>query len=301
MIKCNCSVKSHQNSQLIPGLVQEWGLIDSNLQAFKQKLIDHENASLVQQEMHQEDKRLIVSNDLQGNSQVMAPSQKHKEIIASKRPSVKADEMMVVTWVASHNLMSHSMGVWDLASLYEMAKKFPAGIGRPLQCDHEWYEMSTVKGFIFDSRLLRSNQAPDTVIEGEPEFVEINQEIVASEGYYSLELDTAIPVNSEFGMAVASGLIGDCSTGGLRENVFYCPICSKSQGRMVDFFKDADICPHIPPLPMMSWFYDFNDPEIQKILAPYYIRGGFKVAIELSAVVKGDLPGAEIMYPLLSN
>jgi hypothetical protein len=285
LIRCNCATHA-------PELLKEWDVLDHNIQAFKNTLIELEKAGQKNLAYAMNDEVLTVPQQVQG----MAPSSRHREIISSKRPIVNLDQMMVVTWVASHNLMSHSMGVWDLESLYAMAERFPAGMGKPLQCDHEWYEMDAVKGFIFDSRLIRSNQAPDEVISGQPDFVDINNEIVSEQGYYSLELDTAIPIDSEFGRAVASGLAGDCSTGGLRDSVFYCPICTKSQGKPIDFFEDADICPHIPPLPYMSWFYDFSDPEIKKILAPYYIRGGFKVAIELSAVVTGDLPGAQILY-----
>lgn len=286
LIRCNCSAHA-------PELLKEWDLLDRDIQSFKNKLIELEStqAKPITQAMEGEEP-LVIPQELKP----MMLTDRHKEIITGKRPTVNVDNLMVVTWVASHNLMSHSMGVWDLESLMVMAQKFPAGIGRPLQCDHEWYEQDSIQGFIFDSRLTMSSVAPDEVLAGDPDFVDINEEIVASDGYYALELDTAIPMDSEFCEMVMGGRVGDCSTGGLRDNVFYCPICSKSQGRNVDFFKDADICPHIPPLPYMSWFYDFDDPEIQKILAPYYIRGGFRVAIELSAVVTGDLPGAQILY-----
>ena len=259
-----------------------------NLDKFKQHLSD----SIAEALNATSDLLVVPQVEIQQN--ISAPNDEQLQVINSKLPRpVEPGELTVVTWVASHNLLSHSMEVWDLDSLQAMAKGFPQGLGCPLQRDHDWYTVEMNEGFIFDSRLTRSSAAPDEIVNAEPGFSEHNLKIIGRDGYVSLELDTAIPTESPFLKAIMHGKISQCSTGGMRTDALYCPLCSESQGKPVDFFKD-DSCPHIPPLPYMSWWYDFDDPEIRKLLAPYYIRGGFTTAIELSAVVKGDLPGAQL-------
>ena len=227
------------------------------------------------------------------------PNDRQLQIINSKLPqSVNPEDVGVATFAASHNLISLSKGVWDIGSLQAMARSFPEGKGRPFEINHDWENVNSVVGFIFDARLMKSDRAPRSVSHAQSgKFAKENKKIVDRDGFIWLEIDVAYDAQSDFARRVKMGTVGDVSTGGLKDpNGIACPICTEEQGQMIQCFTD-DRCEHIPPLPMLEWFLDFEDEEIQKRMMPYYIRNGFHTAIEVSSVIKGDLPGAEIVIP----
>ena len=199
---------------------------------------------------------------------------------APKGITQTADRFVSVPMMASHNLMSFSNGVWDEPSLEAMARLFP---GKPAQLNHSWDEVQDSVGLIYDAFLVRSMDAPNNILNAS-DFFNINRQIVAKDGFIGLVIMAAFPVESAVVDAIAQSRARGVSTGGLTTGEYGCPLC--------DLSFENENCPHIPPHPMLLHFYG-NDPDMN--FAPYYERRGFHTAIEISLVVTGNLPGAEVL------
>jgi len=210
------------------------------------------------------------------NADQLAKVQAH----APKGINYTADRFVSVPIMASHNLMSYSNGVWDTDSLEAMARQFP---GKPAQLNHNWDDVQDSIGLIYDAFLLRSMDAPTHILNA-ADFFDINRQIVAKDGFIGLIIMAAFPVESAAVDAIAQSRARGISTGGLTSGEYGCPLCELS-------FEDAN-CPHIPPHPMLLHLYG-SDPDMN--FAPYYVRQGFHTGIEVSLVVSGNLPGAEVL------
>lgn len=210
------------------------------------------------------------------NPEQLAKIQTH----APKGITQTADRFVSVPMLASHNLMSYSNGVWNLDSLEAMARLFP---GKPVELNHNWDEIQDCTGLLYDAFLVKSMDAPAHILNA-ADFFDINRQIVAKDGFIGLIIMAAFPVESAVVDAIAQSRARGVSTGGLTTGEYWCPLCDLS-------FEDAN-CPHVPPHPILLHFYG-NDPNMD--FAPYYIRCGFHTAIEISLVVSGNLPGAEVL------
>lgn len=197
-------------------------------------------------------------------------------------PRIETHEVVSIPFIASDNLMSRSYGVWETDSLYTMAKLFP---GRPLELDHRHDQVEKSVGFIYDSAIIRSNNAPTSLLNIAGNF-DINRQIVARDGFVQLVLYTCVEATSEVVSGVRFRRLGDVSTAGYTTGEYTCPLCSIS-------FNNPS-CPHFIP----DWwsFMLARHGEIDAdLIAPYYIRGSFMDAIELSLCVCGNLPGASLI------
>ena len=204
---------------------------------------------------------------------------------APKGVTYTADQFISVPMLASHNLMSFSNGVWDGASLEAMARLFP---GKPAQLNHEWDEVEDCIGLLYDAFLVRSMDAPANILNAS-DFFDVNRQIVAKDGFVALIVMAAFPVESAVVDAIAQSRARGVSTGGLTTGEYWCPTCNLSFER--DPSREVN-CHHAPPHPILLYLYG-DDPSVE--FAPYYIRMGFHTAIEMSLVVSGNLPGAEVL------
>lgn len=194
-------------------------------------------------------------------------------------PPIKETEVISIPFIASDNLVSRSLGAWDIDSLHSMAKLFP---GRALTLDHRWEQVEKTVGFIYDAAIIQSLDAPAELLTAAGNF-DLNRQIVGKNGFTQLILYTAVEISSP----VVSGLrfrrLGDVSTGGFTNGDLICPLCETS--------FDHKHCPHYIPdfwsTRMAEWGEIDGD-----LIAPFFIRTGFIDAVELSLVLCGNLPGA---------
>lgn len=197
-------------------------------------------------------------------------------------PPIEATEVISIPFVASDNLVSRSLGAWDIDSLHSMAKLFP---GRALTINHDWDNVQHTVGFIYDGTVLRTVDAPPELLNKAGNF-DLNRQIIGANGLAQLILYTCVEATSP----VVSGLrfrrLGDVSTGGFTSGELICPLCQTS-------FGDKH-CPHyIPNLyTMLAAEWGEIDPAL---VAPYFIRTSFMDAVELSLVLCGNLPGASVV------
>lgn len=211
------------------------------------------------------------------------PSEGQLDLINGLRPAgsepFTADQVVSVPFLASHNLMSYSRGVWDIESaLAPMAALYP---GAPLILDHAWYGVESSQGFIYDSALIRAPFAP-AAIANAGEWAEINRGILARDGFAGLLLWAAVPLDRPILGKVLDGSISSVSTGSMVGDM-WCPDCDKSLWW----------CPCIIP-------WGFSAATIRRLrdrdyqVPDYYIRRDTFGVIELSLVVSGNLPGAGV-------
>ena len=150
-------------------------------------------------------------------------------------PPIDGDEVISIPFLASDNLVSRSLGAWDVASLEMMAKLFP---GRALTLDHKWEQVEKTVGFVYDAAIIRQQQVPPALLNKAGNF-NLNRQIVAKDGLIQLILYTCVEATSP----VVSGLrfrrLGDVSTGGFTNKTPGCPLCETS--------FDDPACPHYIP------------------------------------------------------
>jgi hypothetical protein len=113
---------------------------------------------------------------------------------------------------------------------------------------------------------------------------DIDREIIQKEGYYQLVAYFAIQSDYEEASDVRYGRRYDVSIGGMSIADFICPICECS------FMKDS--CPHYMPTDSIGQMITRDE---MNLIAPYYIRGQFTDAVEISFVVEGNCPQASII------
>lgn len=197
-------------------------------------------------------------------------------------PPIEADEVISIPFIASDNLVSRSLGAWDIDSLHCMQRLFPS---RPLTINHEWEQVEKVVGFIYDAVVIMRPDAPPALLNKVGNF-DLNRQIVARNGFAQLVLYTCVEATSP----VVSGLrfrrLGDVSTGGFTNKSPGCPLCETS-------FDDPD-CPHYIPDFWTMMMAEYGEIK-EELIAPYFIRQGFVDAVELSLVLCGNLPGASVV------
>jgi len=234
-----------------------------------------------------------------------APTPQQLSLMNGFKPKGMADyqseEMITIPWLASHSLMQHGGGCWTPEALLEMTFMAP---GRPVLLDHNWDNTTASQGFIYEAHLMKVDSA---AIELTPElesivwasaggYVSNNLDIIRRNGgAYLMILETAHTVDSSFVEDVRFGRVRSCSTGCLLsgEDNYICPICSDSAKDYISF--DHEDCPHLMNSPFLSWFVDVENPEVQKLIAPYHMKNGVSDYVEVSAVSVPGLPGAGIL------
>ena len=236
------------------------------------------------------------------NWRMGTPSEGQLALINRYKPrgmdNYQSNELVTIPWLASHSLMQHGGGCWSPEAVMEMAFMAP---GNPVLVDHNWDEVGASHGYIYEAHIVEVESAVLTaggsdfdpiVWASAGSYVENNLDILRRNGSGMIMiLETAHQAGSAFVEAVKFNRIRACSTGCMMSSDGYvCPTCTDSQGEYVGFSDDR--CPHIMPSPFLSWFVDVDNPEIQKLIAPYYIKHGIQDFIELSAVVAPGLPGA---------
>lgn len=198
---------------------------------------------------------------------------------------------------ASDNFVNRSGRKWHMSILQQMASDYP---GQSLLFDHEWESSEDAIGFIFDSQLVVTPNAPNDCIQS-PGRTALNQQILADEGYACVY--TACCVKADQMQAVVQGIqdnrLNDVSTGGLLSGIkTICPNCSKALGRDVTFNErngKGYTCPHLIPSMWSALFYDDDMDEDEVGYADYLILDGIHDTIELSLVNSGNLPAASVM------
>lgn len=198
-------------------------------------------------------------------------------------PEYEASEIMVVTMRASHNLLHKSFNVWTPESLLAMAQQYP---GRPLELNHDWYDVASTVGFVFDAQLMSIPQVRPECGTVSPE---INRDIVSKYGYYELYLQAAIEAGTPIHEGIRFRRLSSVSTGTMNVPALKCPTCNTSYSNPA--------CPHIPNTDFVRYLIANNQLSDEQLLlvSPYNLIGEIRFAEECSLVNSGNLPGAEIL------
>ena len=207
------------------------------------------------------------------------------------------DEIVSVPLMASNNLLWRSNGIWSPNALMTLAALFQRDAADGHR-DHWWSSTDKVYGFVYSSQLFISSEAPDdmlgrgNVMKGyltDPDTRAIDQEIVNRDGYIQLVLHVAVQSSLPVVDAFRFRRIGDVSIGCLTDGKYICPIDGTYFGS-----KSYMRCEHGHYMPHWLVRY-FVDDEEQNMIAPYYIRDGVTDAIEVSSVIAGDVPAANVV------
>jgi hypothetical protein len=216
--------------------------------------------------------------------------------------STTAEDWFVFSAIASDNLISRSYRKWHLNMLTQIADGLK---GRPFLLDHEWDDAEETVGFIFDSKLVKLS-TPIMAAVNQPMKTAMNQAIVSLEGHHMVICSIAAsPLKTK--SAVTGRTYQSVSTGGLMQAIkMICPNCSATYGREVTFTeRDKNgkyTCPHLVP---SEWSYGRSQDDDRDVYedddfpppsyADYLILDGVFDGVELSAVVAGNLPYAQII------
>jgi hypothetical protein len=196
-------------------------------------------------------------------------------------------EVYTVPLLASNNLMHSSLAVWDKTALETMVASY---LGKDLMMDHSWDDSLKDFGFVYDAELWHipkpSNESISRILVESPS-PDIDKEIIDRDGLYQVVCYAAIEASHPLVSEIKYRRKADVSIGGHFRGDYICPLCESS-------FSDED-CPHYPPVFPFTWFADPED------LAPYYIRAGEVVSLELSFVFSGNCVQAGIISENLNN
>ncbi len=194
-----------------------------------------------------------------------------------------ADEVITVPFYASDNLLSFSNGAWTVDSLEEMAEVL---IGKSFILDHDWDDISTSQGKIYDAQIITTANAPVDVLQVGDMF-DINARIVAHNGYSRLILHVYFEATLPIVNAIRFGRVDQVSTGLLCDpDGYICPNCSEEEGQEIRFTDRT--CPHDIPIPLLLMLADWmGDEEFN--FADFYYRSGITHGVELSAIVCANL------------
>ena len=223
------------------------------------------------------------------------PTKRQMELISSLSVphlgEVSADELAVVSFIAADNLMNRSASKWDLTALKKIPNMLKKGL--PLMLNHDWDNISSIAGIIFDGKTVRSANTDGRELNriislsGAEQF---NREIILNEGYWTAQVSAAIPLNTFDYVQktyVENPILRGIRLGyyrfvscGFHMYELHCPLCNTS-------FMDRK-CPHVPPSTIGE-----TDPD--GIIAPYAIRKKLTDMGELSLVTIPNLPGAEVI------
>jgi ribosomal protein L32 len=248
------------------------------------------------EEMRKDLNRIIgdSENPIQLNSLTIPNDSQLLKINQSIGWESESSNWLIVNFRASDNLVNRSYRKWHLNTLNLMNSKC---VGNPLLVDHEWFESTSGCGFIIASELRKSNVLPEYQKLG---YEEINQKIIAKEGYVELILTAAIPTieaNKGWIDAIKNRVVNSCSTGGeISRARLICPHCSETHGREVLFTEinklGEYVCPHLAPN-SYTMYMDSDDDSYQ--VADYMELDGDYENLELSLCHIGNLPNAKII------
>ncbi len=183
-------------------------------------------------------------------------------------------DIIVETIVATDNLISRSKSKWHKDALAQLAE---LAIGISFTADHDWSNVDKTMGRVFAAKVVRCDSAPADLLDRCGEKTNNLQAIKDDGGYFTLEFDVFLDLNSLAARAIRYGIISAVSIGGFDYTDVHCPLCNTS------FFDKQ--CPHGVP---DSWYCEDED------MAPYYERKDVIDLGEISAVLIGNIPGAGI-------
>jgi hypothetical protein len=198
-----------------------------------------------------------------------AQLQKIQSYGSAALPSVA--EIEVIPVIATDNFCARSLTKWSLPALNTIASKLP---GLPCQLDHNWSEVGTIVGLVFEATVLSLDRVPQELLSANRH----NAQIFSSEGYHPVIAHVAFPKTSSLLSGIQLGALNSVSIGGFTVTDYHCPWCNVS-------YSDPD-CPHVPP----AWWR-----QTTSNTAPYSIRVDTDDLGELSIVTIPDVPGAKII------
>jgi hypothetical protein len=245
-------------------------------------------------------------NEQADNELGMAPTDEQLEKINQWIPAnaklLTAADVITVPVLASNNLLQWTNECWHPNSIEAMAQTMP---GRVFMINHgddkggmwgqSWDSVKTHKGRIYDARHTVYDTAPAELLNCAGN-VKINQMIVDTFGYHTLEIDVFINRDSEVAEQIRYGTHLDVSTGTVGMVRYLCPICSNFQsGDEIEFMHEE--CPHYAPTNrIMRMMRDGElSPEQEIMVAPYIVQDGVDYSVETSSVCTGNLPSARIV------
>lgn len=188
------------------------------------------------------------------------------------------EDWCVFPVLANCNLISRGRERFALSALQQQASMLP---GTPLLFDHAWDEVEDSAGLNIDAQLLRippvsSIQMTDFL--GRAGYFELNQKIVAREGFVGLIVQIAI-CNPEIIYSVQSGVHSRVSIGGFSmTSSWFCPDCGLPLSH--------PNCPHtLPGYGAMTGMPECSYLEIQSMAD----------MVELSLVSVPKMPGMSVI------
>ena len=221
-----------------------------------------------------------------------APTDEEMTKIRGYKPDgvneLTAQEVSVVTLMATNNLLTYDDKKWSMRSL----EAFPSIIvGKQALIDHNDLSVEACWGKIFDAMLVRKPTAPNDVADRLPYQSEANRRIIAQEGYAELIVKVYVQNSHPIVEDIRFGRRDRVSVGGFFYEALRCDNCNCSEG----------------------WPYCERDkliPERQYGLKPgstiaannrvyevssYAVRDGLLAAEEVSFVNSGNIPAAGIV------
>ncbi len=227
----------------------------------------------------------ISLDELKKRFETRSPDEMELNLINQFRPKgtpeYTANEILRIPFLASTNLLFGSLGVWTEKALETMVATYP---GKDLMLNHAWDKTETTCGFIYDAELIvvpnPSKEAINRVIADSPNPA-IDKEIIKKDGIIQVLCYAAVEASHPVVGEARFRRLADVSTGGVFYGDWICPLCNTS-------FDDPE-CPHYPPVGFFLWGED------EEKIAPYYIRDGQHVSVELSFVSEGNCIQAEML------
>lgn len=192
-----------------------------------------------------------------------------------------ADEVVVLPFVAANNLVTRNIGAWTEPDLKVMAEMLP---GLPSTLDHDWDDVGKVVGRVFEARVEKSATAPQEVLD-RAGFGASNRAIVKANGFVQVICNIFFAANSPVIEGLRFARLAEVSVGGFAFNYAGCPTCGTS--------LSDEKCPHIVASPWMD--LDRENPEVRKLLVPYYERIGLTDLMEISLVTTPAAPNAGVV------
>lgn len=220
--------------------------------------------------------------------------QKINQLKPVNQPDYAAEELIVLAYLASNNLIHGSMVAWSIDALRKIAASYQKG-GQDLMLDHKVTDSQKVFGMIFDSELYHIPvPSPDLIqylLHSSPSPQE-DRKILLRNGYYYVINYAVVEASNWINSDIRYLRKSDVSIGGhLYQADMLCPICSEELGQKVSFLDKR--CPHYMP-------GGYSDVEEDKI-APYAIRDGSPDMSELSMVAQGNCVQAKIVTEQMIN
>lgn len=220
------------------------------------------------------------------------PSQEQLALMNKYRPfgskEYQADDVYTVVFKAANNLLWKSGEAWSRKALTEMSQQF---LGKIFTLDHNKYNSEKIKGLIYDSEIKQSYEVKKSILENVD--YDINLDIFNKYGFVELYLFTMFDTDADFIKDMYYRRSeGGVSTGShVNANKMMCPHDGTYFGEG-KYSYQCKMGHYLPNRFLIRYFYD--DEELEN-LADYVIFDESTGAIELSAVVEGNIPDAGIL------